>query len=432
MTDWSLACKIEHEVARIITQQEINGVLFDQELAHKHVNYLSGELSNLYDQVRPLLRMEVIQRGTTVNAPWTKAGRLSKRAEYYLEDQTSILGGPFSPVEFNEPDLGKRQKLIIQLLELGWKPYEHTKKGNPRITEESLEVLEGTAGTALARWYILKHRKSQIEGWLKRPRLAVDGRLTAGAITCGTNTARFTHNTVVNVPKANGKVVFGEEMRSLFCVPDDKDLVGHDASGLELRMLAHYMDDPDYTDIILNGDVHTVNMEAAGLDNRDQAKTFIYAFLYGAGDAKIGAIVGGTAKDGRRLKYQFLDGLPALLRLKRKVDRMAKRGWLPGIDGRRIFIRSAHSAMNALFQSAGAITMKMSMIYLDKWIRERKIDALKVIDMHDEAQQELNPNHTELYSELAVKSIVKAGEFLRLRCPLDAEAKVGRNWSATH
>jgi DNA polymerase I-like protein with 3'-5' exonuclease and polymerase domains len=437
MTDWSLALRIEHEVARIITQQEINGVMFDIPLADKHLAFLEQEMDRLYDEVRPLLKMEVInqheKKWKTVKRPFLKSnGKPSASSTKYLGDVVDVLGGCFTPVAFAEPDLGKRQKLIDQLLRIGWTPYEYTDKGNPKITEESLEVLEGDVGKAIARWYILKHRHSQIKGWRSDPRLLVDGRLTASAITCGTNTGRMRHSRVVNVPKASDKVVFGHEMRSLFTVPYGKVMVGHDASGLELRMLAHYMGDPEYTDLILHGDVHTYNMQAAGLTDRDQAKTFIYAFLYGAGDAKIGSIVGGGAKDGKRLKAQFLNGLPALKRLKKKVDRLVKKGYLPGLDGRKVYIRSEHSALNALFQSAGAITMKVSMCYLDKWVRRAELDVLNVINMHDEIQSELFEKDVELYSHLAVKSIIKAGEFLNLRCPLDAEAKVGNNWAMTH
>ena len=246
------------------------------------------------------------------------------------------------------------------------------------------------------------------------------------------------HIDVVNIPKASKHVFFGTEMRSLFCVPEGKILVGHDASGLELRMLAHYMDDKAFTEELIHGDIHTRNQEMAGLPTRDMAKTFSYGFLYGAGDEKIGKIVGGTAKDGKELKRRFLANLPSLKRLIDRTRTASKKGWLKGLDGRKVMMRSydgevmEHKALNTLLQSAGAIVMKKSMILLDKSVRDHKLDVLKVIDQHDEGQAEVIPEHVELYKQLAVQSIVDSGIHFKLNCPLAGEAKSGLNWATTH
>jgi DNA polymerase I-like protein with 3'-5' exonuclease and polymerase domains len=232
----------------------------------------------------------------------------------------------------------------------------------------------------------------------------------------------------------------------LFTVPKGKVLVGHDASGLELRMLAHYMEDPDYIKTVTEGkqedgtDVHTVNQGMAGLPTRDDSKTFIYAFNYGAGDPKLGSIIGGTARDGARLRARFLSANPALKKLLDRVQKAAERGWLMGLDGRKIYLRldpetrkpQTHKALNTLLQTAGALVMKYAMIFLDKWVREEGLDVKKVIDMHDEGQAEVAPEHAQRYGELAVKSVRMAGKYLNLACPLDAEFKIGRNWAQTH
>ena len=219
-----------------------------------------------------------------------------------------------------------------------------------------------------------------------------------------------------------------------------KVLVGHDASGLELRMLAHYINDKDYTNEVINGDVHTLNQRMAGLPTRDAAKTFIYAFNYGAGNAKLGSIIGGGEREGRRIRDKFLKSNPRLRQLIAGVKEVAKeRGYLIGLDGRRIHLRrdengviQDHKALNTLLQAAGAVVMKHSMVILDRLIKENGLHSKKVLDQHDEGQFECLPEEAEKHGELAVQSIKQAGEYLGLNCPLDAEYKIGRNWSETH
>lgn len=456
MIDWSRAIAIEHKVATIITQQEINGVKFDVEKAKGYVSELEERMQKLYDNIRPLLNKEVVQPyGVPVNTPFLKKGGYSKGVISWYGEEVPDIGGPFTRIRFEEPDLGKRQKLIAQLLRLGWEPEHYTApterfpNGQPKLTVDkepvkSLEKLTGVGGD-IALWYTLKHRQSQINGWLSNPRLEEDGRLTAGAIPCGTNTGRMRHNTVVNVPKAKDHVIFGKEMRSLFIVEDGYVMVGHDASALELRMLAHYMNDPEFTKAVVEGkesegtDVHTLNQDLAGLPTRDDAKTFIYAFNYGAGDAKLGSIVGGTARDGAAIRQRFLKKNKSLGNLIERVQEAAKRGYLIGLDGRKLWMRrndrgqiATNKALNTLLQGAGAVVMKVSMCYLDNWVKRDELDVKKIIDMHDEAQAEVFPEHAELYGNLAVQSIRQAGHYLNLNCPLDAEYKIGLNWSETH
>jgi len=167
-------------------------------------------------------------------------------------------------------------------------------------------------------------------------------------------------------------------------------MVGHDASGLELRMLAHYMDDYLYTQELLNGDLHTYNQRLAGLPNRDAAKTFIYAFNYGAGDSKLGSIVGGGSREGKEIRSTFLNSNPSLEKLIGTTKRKSGAGYLTGLDGRKVWMRRGddgrimrHKALNTLLQSSGAIVMKRSIVLLDQWIQEEQLDSIKVIDMHD-------------------------------------------------
>jgi DNA polymerase I-like protein with 3'-5' exonuclease and polymerase domains len=235
---------------------------------------------------------------------------------------------------------------------------------------------------------------------------------------------------MAQVPAVNAD--YGEICRQVWTVDPGNVLVGCDASGLELRMLAHYMKDDEYTKEVINGDVHTKNQLAAGLESRAQAKTFIYAFLYGAGPAKIGSIAQGSAEEGKKLITRFLKNTPALKTLKDKVSRYAEKGYLPALDGRRLWVRSEHAALNTLLQGAGAISMKQGLIHLHEALKKHKIPAHFVANVHDEWQIECPMKYADDVGKLAVAAIEKAGVTLGLRCPLTGEYKVGNNWKETH
>jgi hypothetical protein len=475
------ALTIEHHVARIIGKQEQAGVQFDVSRANFYVHALEERIQSLFRKVRPFLHLEVERPYTVpINKPFLKDGSLSKSVVQWFggdyELANALVDGPFSRVRFVEPDLGKRGKLITQLLALGWQPREFTPvtpKGggnSPKLTVDgepcpSLYEIDEGLGKDIAMWYSLRHRQSQIKGFLKLVR--PDGRIGAAAHTIGTPTYRFRHIGVVNVPKASPHVLFGRQMRSLFTVKEDSlhrrinffgsipqdvdydrtgchmrpyNMTGHDASGLELRMLAHYINDEKFTKELVDGDAHTTNQKAAGLPNRDAAKTFIYAFIYGAGNAKIGSIVGGGLAQGKQIKERFLAANPKLKALIDGVQSAAAKGWVKGLDGRRVRIRrdpvnnkpQVHKGLNTLLQSGGALVMKYSMVWLDLAVAKERLDVTKVIDMHDEAQAETHRDDTQRYAWLAVESLRVAGKYLGVRCPLDGEAKIGKRWSETH
>jgi DNA polymerase I-like protein with 3'-5' exonuclease and polymerase domains len=215
-------------------------------------------------------------------------------------------------------------------------------------------------------------------------------------------------------------------------VPEGKKLVGFDASGLELRMLAHYMKDEDYTNEIINGDIHTANQRLAGLESRNQAKTFIYALLYGAGDEKLGSVAGGGRNAGKKLRESFLRNLPSFATLKERVSNASARGYLTGLDGRRLLVRSEHSALNTLLQAAGAIVMKKALVILDDYAKLWKLDYKIIGNIHDEVQTEVAEKDAEKFGWLAVECLKAAGIEFNLRCPLDGEYKVGTTWAETH
>tara|TARA_Y100001954_G_scaffold230172_1_gene277352 strand:- start:286 stop:1020 length:735 start_codon:yes stop_codon:yes gene_type:complete len=227
---------------------------------------------------------------------------------------------------------------------------------------------------------------------------------------------------------------YGQECRELWTIsnPDTHQLVGTDASGLELRCLAHYMKNADFTNEVLTGDVHTANQRAAGLSNRDQAKTFIYAFLYGAGPAKIGKIVGGGPGKGQKLISKFLANMPALRTLRSNIQEAAQQGSIPGLDGRRLMIRSEHAALNTLLQGAGAIVCKQWLVEIDKRVRKSGLDAKLVASVHDEYQFEVARPDINRFTKITKEAMYQTQKVFNFRCDLDSDYKVGNNWAETH
>ena len=231
------------------------------------------------------------------------------------------------------------------------------------------------------------------------------------------------------IPSVNSD--YGSECRRLWTVDDGNVLVGSDLSGIELRCLAHYMQDDDWAQELLNGDIHQKNADAAGV-TRPQAKTLIYATLYGAGAAKIGSIVGGGAREGSEVLQNFYRNTPALSRLMEKVKKVASKGYVPGLDGRRILVRSEHAALNSLLQGCGAIIAKQWCIEAHQEFKRQRLSVQQVAFVHDEIQIEAQRPHAETVASIMVASARKAGEVLGFRCPVDAEAKIGYNWFDTH
>jgi DNA polymerase I-like protein with 3'-5' exonuclease and polymerase domains len=276
---------------------------------------------------------------------------------------------------------------------------------------------------------MLQKRISQLLSWFKELNEET-GRVHGFVNHNGTITGRMTHRSpnMAQIPSSSSE--YGAECRACWTVPEGYKLVGIDAAGLELRMLAHYMNDKDYTNEVINGDIHTTNQKLAGLESRSQAKTFIYAFLYGAGDAKIGQVAKGTKKDGSRLKKSFLNNLPPLKHLRDSVKREAAKGYVKGLDGRKVFVRSEHAALNTKLQSAGAIVMKQAKVILADKIKD--LDATFVANVHDEWQIEVRADQAETVGKLGVEAIVEAGLHFNMDCPLDGEYNIGDNWYETH
>lgn len=421
---------LEHEVQKIITKQIQNGWELDQRKCLDLLATLKERRLEIEEEVHDKF-IPLASYVKEITPKYKKNGELSNVGLKFLGANWECVTGPFSRVEFPEFNLGSRQQIGRYLQYFGWKPANFTEKGHVIVDEAILSKVTGIPEAQLIAEYLLvQKRTAQIQSWLDA--IKRDGRVHGYVNTIGAVTGRMTHSSpnMSQVPASYSP--YGSDCRSCWTVPKGRKLVGADASGIELRMLCHYMNDEEYTHEVINGDVHTANQKAAGLETRDSAKTFIYAFLYGAGDAKIGSIVGGTKRDGARLKELFLRNTPSLRQLRERVSNAAVRGYLKGLDNRKLVIRSNHAALNTLLQSAASVVMKKSLTILDEYAKLHSIDYKFVGNIHDEFQAEVREDQADKFGWLAVECIKAAGIKLNLRCPLDGEYKVGKTWSETH
>ena len=421
---------LEHDVQRIIAKQIKAGWRIDQQKAFILLAELKEKKYDLEEQVhQTFIPLPTFVKVVTPKVK--KDGSYSVVGLKFLGEQWTTAVAPFSRLDYPEFNLGSRQQIGRYLQHFGWKPKSFTEKGQPIVDEAVLAKVEGIPEASLiAEYLMIQKRVAQVQSWLDK--VEDDDRVHGYVNANGAVTGRMTHSSpnVAQVPA--GSAPYGKECREIWTVPTGYKLVGMDASGLELRMLAHYMNDEAYTNEILTGDIHTANQLAAGLETRNQAKTFIYAFLYGAGDAKIGSIVGGTARDGKRLKEKFLRNTPALRTLRERVGVAAGRGYVLGLDGRRVYVRSEHAALNTLLQSAGAIVMKKALCLLDEYAKQYNLDYKFIGNIHDEIQTEVAEKDADWFGKLATSCVEAAGLFFKLNCPLAGDYQVGDNWSQTH
>ncbi len=447
---------IEHWFKFVISLQERHGFKFDLDKADVLTAKLMGiraklttDLQNAWKPTKVEMKspagwtlqivsddsVEIISRKTKNEL---KQELKSRGLKQTLVKDAKKQGNAVKEIPFNP---GSRKQIAERLMGLGYELPTENDGVSYKVDESVLRGIDHPIAEDLLSYLLVQKRLGQLaegqQAWLK---LQKNGVIHGRVNTNGAVTGRCTHQTpnVAQVPSVRAE--YGAECRELFTVRNGYKLVGCDASGLELRMLAHYMafyDRGEYAKIVTEGDVHTVNQKAAGLETRDQAKTFIYALLYGAGDEKIGNIAGGNAQLGQKLKRKFFSSLPALARLQQDVQRKVKHGGeLKGLDGRILPIRSSHAALNMLLQSAGAVCMKVALIQLFhllnglRWQHGREYAF--VANIHDEFQAEVTPDKAEVFGKLAVESIQHAGKQLKLNVPLDGEYKIGNNWSETH
>jgi len=398
------ALELEQKLHTLLVQQEERGFPFDVTKAEQLFTTLQTRKLDIEQQLQETFEPTIIE----------------------MKTKTKTV--PFNPAS--------RQQIADRLIKRGWKPDLFTESGEPKVDETVLAGIDMPEAELLNEYLMLNKRIGQIgtgkQAWLK---LQKEGKIHGRVNHMGAVTSRCTHNNpnLGQVPSVGAP--FGKECRELFTSPSGYSLLGADASGLELRCLAHYMaayDDGKYSSVVLDGDVHTTNQEAAGLPTRSNAKTFIYGFLYGAGDEKIGKIVGKGSKEGKALKTKFLNGLPALKMLRQKVSKAAEKGWIRGLDGRIIPIRHSHAALNTLLQSCGAIICKTWYVYVAEALEKAGLDAQIVAFVHDEVQVVVKKGQEDEAGRLIQRAMRDVEQQFKFRCRLDSEYQYGNNWADTH
>lgn len=492
------AVRLEHEAAWLLAKMERNGFPVDQKGLEKLYAELAGRRGDLLIKLTetfgswyqpkggkepfrhpktgaPLTKFPRVvypKQGGIFKKPKNKAQREGTQ-KCDLDARPYITGCPYTPIEHVMFNPASRDHIQRVLKIAGWEPTEFTPSGAAKVDDEVLEHVkvddpQAQACIELIKEYLMiQKRIGQVaegqNGWLRM--IKSDGRIHGSVNPNGAVTGRATHSfpNVAQVPSI--RAAYGEPCREAFGAchnlkdgkPDPWIQVGVDASGLELRCLGHFMaryDNGEYIETILNGDIHTKNQMAAGLPTRDNAKTFIYGFLYGAGAAMIGQIVNGSVEDGKRLIKNFLEQTPAIAALREAIQMTLvkdskwvageqkvtwKRRWVKGLDGRKVHVRSPHAALNTLLQSAGALICKAWIVEVNKLLEAAGYkhgwdgDYAYMAWVHDEIQvacrtQEIADDVVRI-SQIAMRNI---GERWGFRCPLDTEGKTGKHWADCH
>ena len=457
------AIQLEHDIAWVMAKQERNGFVFDKDAAVKLYADLSAKRQEIYDDL-------VSEVGS-----WTvyKGDKVYKRDNAKKGIKAGVPYPQYEEVTFNP---NSRAHIAKVLMDRGWIPEEMTPTGSPKVDEDTLKsAMDIPMTQKILDFLLINKRIAQLaEGdnaWLKMMTEDSDGyyRIHGSVNPNGAVTGRATHSypNVAQVPA--GRSPYGMECRSLFTVPEGWYQAGIDASGLELRCFGSFLypyDKGAYIKEILEGDIHTHNQKMAGLPTRDQAKTMIYCMLYGGGDGKLGEVINGTAKDGKALKERFFKSVPAYKKLCSYIEKalvessewvgsVNKVKWrkrvhpdnhnldithhILGLDRRLVYVRSPHSALNTILQSAGALICKKWVCLVEENMRKAGYkhgwdgDFAMMAWVHDEVQVACRTKDiAEDCVRIAQESMRQTQEFFKFNCQLDTEGSVGKNWFDCH
>ena len=431
--------ELEHEFAKVMALQEEFGFPFNEKAAFALVNTLKARRAEIDDQLQEIF-------------PPIVEERVSAKTGKRLKDKVTV----FNPASRQQT----ADRLQARYPEI---TFSTTEKGNVKVDDDVLELLgeKYPEAKVLAEYQLLNKRLGQIaegkEAWLKHCRKFGDGRIHGGVKTNACVSGRCSHVSpnMAQVPSVGH--AYGAECRALFTAPEGWILIGTDASGLELRALgawlAHF-DSGEYANLVSTDgfDIHTYNAKLFGIYDgngeiskatRDLSKRLIYALLYGAGAKKVGSVIDISLAEndqyeiGKKTIDTFYKNLPAIKKLKDKIDeRITERGYLVGLDGRHLQIRSRHSALNQLLQSTGAVIMKKATcIFYNDLINSGLryfSDFGFCANIHDEYQVAVRPEYVDITQQISIKAIEKSGEYFNLLCPFTGESRSGLNWEQTH
>lgn len=450
------ALQVEHEFAKIESQIRMRGWKFDMWNAEIYLAAMQAEMEGLQAKVEPRLPEITLKiDAEPKQVRYTKAGHYHSVTAKHLSD---LLGRTVYPADAlaDEPPyteetyqrtetvkatLGNLDSVKEYLFSIGWEPddwnwkrigpYEMVKT-TPKLTTTSLEPL-GEIGKAIGTYYSTRNRHSVLRGWIDN---VSQGRLRGRMWTIGTPTFRVRHEVITNIPAVDSP--WGKEMRSLLIAEDGYKIVGADSAGNQMRGLCHYIADDEFTNEVINGDVHQRNADVLGC-KRGVAKGFLYAFLFGAGDAKLGEVLTGAKNGsvGKEARAKFANSIPGLKRLRDNLDKAfhqtKARGnpFVPGLDGRRVYVESSHQALNYLLQSAEGITMKAAMVYADKKLREEGLDFYWTLYYHDEVAACVREDQAERVLEIFIEALTEAPKEYGVQC-MSGDGTIGTSYADVH
>jgi len=459
----------EHRVAQFCEQAETAGWLFDRVAAEALLAEMEVDLRATEAIIVPklLIKTVPIDKAKGVVEPkkpkWLLSGKYDAHTCRFFEiepetgqDEDRLVEGPYSRVEFVAPTLSNMDDVKLFLYSIGWEPDDwnfkkdesgKSVKTTPKLSESSLLAL-GADGELINTYTTTKSRHSILSGWLGN--LDSENKLHGGCFTIATPTGRARHSILVNVPGADAP--WGKQIRSLFICPPGTKIIGADSSGNQFRALCHYLNNPEYTDIVLNGDVHQKNADVlteilleikeylkGQKTPRKTAKPFIYAMLFGGGGDKLSLIVIGrrNKKIGNKLKSEFMAKIPGFTELVDKITaiyyKTEQRGnpYIPGIDGRRIYCDSSHKALNYLLQDFEAISCKAAVAYTMDKLEELGIWYEPKIFYHDELEIIVKEEDAEQARLICVEAFQEAGKHFGMMI-LDGTGKIGDTWYQVH
>jgi len=424
------AIELEHQLAFIAFEMETAGWYLDEKAAHELYTELVGRRHELEKQL-------VAKFGS-----WQEVDKVfvPKRDNAKLGYKKGVAVTKYKTVTFNP---GSRRHIEKKLREMGWTPVVFTPSGAAKLDEEILENIDIPEAKLIIEYLLVQKRLGQLadgeNGLLKQVR---NGKIHCWYKTLGTNTGRCAHArpNVAQTPK--NKAPYGKQFRALYTVPPGWSLVGADFEGLELRCLAHclsFYDNGAYSKIVTDGDVHQYHADMLGGVDRDTvAKRYIYAWLYGAQPPLLSTILKCTVAQAKRTGENFLKRVPGLDKLKDKVNKGARKGYIKGLDGRHIPIRSSHSAFNALLQSYGAVLCKRWLVdsyfaLLNAGLRWGYDGDFVIVGwIHDELQIACREGLEATVGEIVVECARRAGDRYGFRCRLDSKWIPGKSWKDTH
>lgn len=428
--DFSEPCfTLEHELAEICERIGTNGWTFDMEKAASLYATLSQKRLTLD------LDLQTLFDPWEIRTPFTP--KVNNASRGYVKGE---LTHKVKVVHFNPNSRKHIARCLIDKYK--WKPKLYTPSGDPQIDETVLGALSYPEAQHLTEYLLVQKRIAALaEGkssWMQM--VDSDGKIRHQIISGGTVSGRAAHRSpnLGNVPST--RAIYGKQCRELFTVPKGWFLCGSDLSGIELRCLATLLDDNgEYAKLIMESDIHTHNMVAAGISDEDgsgrtKSKEFIYSSIFGGGDALIGKIVGGNAVDGKRLKAEFDKNVPAFKSLKQELTQAYKmRGYIKGIDNRKLYVRSEHRCLSQILQSSGAIIAKQWLQIVDREIIKQGLKSKIVGWIHDELQIAC-PTEKEAHhvGDITRRASKEAGEVFKFKIPIDAEYTVGKTWADTH